>query len=606
MRPRFFLFVCCSCLISAMPADTASADDGLSPETLAAVKRATVFVEIEVEKLTGSGSGFVVRVDKDTALIVTNHHVVQPTIIGLINVQVPPPKSTRPTIGSSRRTRTRLIPVVEPRLIVKTFKNAAVTVVFDSGTRDERSVKAELLAMDPENDLAVIRVKDVKNLPAPIKFETPVKLIETMSVYTFGFPFGKDLATTKGHPAITVTKVGISSLREDEAGELSQVQLDGGVDPGNSGGPVVNGKGELVGVAAAAIRNSSGIGMAIPAGPLKNVFAGRIGDMHLANKPNAEKPALAVEVAVIDPLNKIASVELHSIGASQVKADGDKEVESLEGLPGVGKMKLTLEKQLATGEMSRPGSGSEKELLLQAVYTTTEGKTKKSRVSRLVVPALPVVPTPPAVPAPPVIAKTTPAEKPAAPTEGFGPIPGKEKVESSKPKSTKTTPGAVRARTEKISGGETKVFGGAFQAPFRDEAPDNGRLIGLEVSLGQFANIRIVKAVRPIYLTDKGEVNGEQHGAKLKNVVTIKAKEGYAVGGMTVRAGLMVNGLSFTFMRLKEGTLDPTDSYESDWVGDRTGGSETILKGNGTPVIGFIGKGDEKECWGVGLLLDKK
>src|SRR5258708_9851582 len=76
MRAIFFLIVCFAFLIEQL-----SAEDGLSAKTLAAIKRATVFVEVEVEGLSGSGSGFVVSVDGNTALIVTNHHVVEPKII---------------------------------------------------------------------------------------------------------------------------------------------------------------------------------------------------------------------------------------------------------------------------------------------------------------------------------------------------------------------------------------------------------------------------------------------------------------------------------------------------------------------------------------------
>src|SRR5262249_39292603 len=157
---------------------------------------------------------------------------------------------------------------------------------------------------DPDYDLAVLRAKDVKNLPEPIKFDKAAELAETMAVYTFGFPFGKGLATGKDHPAITVSKAAISSLREDQNGELGVVQIDGSLNPGNSGGPIVNAKGELIGVAVATIRNSSGIGLAIPAARLRNMFDGRIGALHLSPVPNAPKPAIAIEVSIIDPLSK--------------------------------------------------------------------------------------------------------------------------------------------------------------------------------------------------------------------------------------------------------------------------------------------------------------
>lgn len=50
---------------------------------------------------------------------------------------------------------------------------------------------------------------------------------------------------------------------------------------------------------------------------------------------------------------------------------------------------------------------------------------------------------------------------------------------------------------------------------------------------------------------------------------------------------------------------DPSDSYESDWIGDRRGGSETILKGGGTPVVGIVGKANDSDCVGLDSLFDK-
>jgi hypothetical protein len=69
-----------------------------------------------------------------------------------------------------------------------------------SGTKDERSAKAERLAIDPDYDLAVLRVKDVKNLPEPIKFEKGAELAETMTVYTFRFPVRKGAGHRQGPP----------------------------------------------------------------------------------------------------------------------------------------------------------------------------------------------------------------------------------------------------------------------------------------------------------------------------------------------------------------------------------------------------------------------
>jgi hypothetical protein len=172
-------------------------------------------------------------------------------------------------------------------------------------------------------------------------------------------------------------------------------------------------------------------------------------------------------------------------------------------------------------------------------------------------------------------------------------------------KSPSASHGVQRDRRDENTAGATKILGGAANPEFKDQAPDDGLLIGFEIGLGPAFGVELVKAIRPIYRTGDKESLGRQYGTAPKNVVVVKAKEGYAVGGMTVRSGLVVNGFSVTFMRVLVGKLDPSDSYQSDWIGDRTGGSETTLKGDGTPIIGIVGKASDKECTGIGLLFDK-
>jgi S1-C subfamily serine protease len=549
MRVTILSMACAACLASAAPAD-----DVLSAETLNAIKRATVFIKIEANGLTGSASGFVMQVTGNSALIVTNLHVIEPKV----EIEVQP----RPNVGANPPGRPPISrplpsPSTTPRTIIKTLKNVTVTIVFDSGTKKERSAKAEVVAVDPAWDLAVISVKNVDDLPVPIEVGNKVELVETMTVYSFGFPFGKALSTGKGSPAITVGKAAISSLRLSDDGELALVQIDGSLNPGNSGGPIVDARGQLVGIAVATIRNSSGIGLAIPGNQLKHMLDGRIGAAHLTSKTIEENLSIDVDVAVIDPLKKITSVELHYVGASQLKGNTKKEIESLEGLLGYAKAKLSLEKQLASANLVLNGAAKEKELLLQVVYTV-DGKDKKTKVFRQSIQQA-------------VVAKNTPESTPVS------------------------------------KDGETKILGGGSDKVFKDQAPDDGLLIGLEIGLDKWFNSDMPKALVPIYRTAKGEVKGKQYGTKIKNMVIVKAKEGYAVGAITAKAGLLVDGFSVTFMRVTaEGKLDPKDSYDSEWIGGKGGGRETKLGGDGTPVIGILGKAaNNEDVTGLGLILKK-
>ncbi len=186
----------------ALFAAAARAEDTIPPEMVAAIKAATVFVKVEVEGLSGSGSGFVIKTDGDSAYVVTNHHVVEPKAVQV--VMVPDRRSGSPYRGQrgSRRpggpvpfspapphpsSPQAAPPSYTPRIMVRSFKNAAVTVVFQSGTKQEESMRGEVLAADPDQDLAVIKVNGVKELPKPIDYLHEPKLLPSFHCCTRRF-----------------------------------------------------------------------------------------------------------------------------------------------------------------------------------------------------------------------------------------------------------------------------------------------------------------------------------------------------------------------------------------------------------------------------------
>src|SRR5438552_13879343 len=105
-----------------------------------------------------------------------------------------------------------------------------------------------------------------------------------MPVFILGFPFGEPLSRKVGNPGITINKGAVSSLRENDYGQMKAVQIDGAINPGNSGGPVVDEDGRLVGISVATIRGT-GIGIAIAPDELARMFGGRVGGITLKPRP---------------------------------------------------------------------------------------------------------------------------------------------------------------------------------------------------------------------------------------------------------------------------------------------------------------------------------
>jgi len=135
-----------------------------------------------------------------------------------------------------------------------------IQVEFFDGTL----VRAEIVGLDPDSDIAVIKV----DLPAerlfPVTFADSNTLIVGEEVFAIGSPFGQRWTLTSG--IISALDRTIQGLGQFSIGGV--VQTDASINPGNSGGPLLNMTGQVVGVNSQILsgsRSSSGIGFAVPA-----------------------------------------------------------------------------------------------------------------------------------------------------------------------------------------------------------------------------------------------------------------------------------------------------------------------------------------------------
>ncbi len=70
------------------------------------------------------------------------------------------------------------------------------------------------------------------------------------------------------------------------------------------------------------------------------------------------------------------------------------------------------------------------------------------------------------------------------------------------------------------------------------------------------------------------------------------AKPGYAVGAIVAKSGDLIDGFHVIFMRVDGASLNPADSYKSEWLGSAGGGADLTVAGDGRPVIGIYGSTD--------------
>ncbi|MBI3270822.1 MAG: trypsin-like peptidase domain-containing protein [Planctomycetes bacterium] len=192
------------------------------------------------------------------------------------------------------------------------------TIVFYSGQKNEVELEAQVVATDPDRDLACLRVKDVKDAPAPLELGAPIVLKETETVFAAGFPFGKSLAGDKKNPEIAISKSNVSSIRKDNSGRVLAVQLSGDINPGNSGGPIVTTAGKVAGVAQSKILGTF-TAFAVPPEEIQGFLRGRIkGVSFEPSGVSATETKLSVAVTLVDPLATLTSVGIVWIRADQV------------------------------------------------------------------------------------------------------------------------------------------------------------------------------------------------------------------------------------------------------------------------------------------------
>jgi S1-C subfamily serine protease/regulation of enolase protein 1 (concanavalin A-like superfamily) len=333
------------------------ADQGLN-QTADPIKRvedATVYLKVQAGRLGGSGTGFVIRSEANDVLIATNDPVVNPHLEGL------------PRDDDSLRSQLQAT-------IVAVFRSGA-------GAGVEQSLPARIIGADREEnrDLAILEVRGVKQPPHPIALSDTALPTRLMPLVICGFPFGNiDRGLNPAvirNPSITVNRGSVSSMRNDQFNRLEHIQIDGSINSGNSGGPVVDEKGRLVGICVAKIENTN-IGFAIPVAELTQMLDGRIGSVSLAMR--GERGGLAelqIKVRLIDPLNRIQSLDFLYSPAAVGAGVGPDADGSWSPLPGAQTVSLNRNGATASATIHTPlNSLHNRRLMGQAAYRIDSAK----------------------------------------------------------------------------------------------------------------------------------------------------------------------------------------------------------------------------------------
>lgn len=242
--------------IRAQRTERRSATRSLPPGFEQFLPRGAVPQQPEIER--GTGSGFIVSAD---GYILTNHHVVE----------------------NADQVRVQLL--------------------------NGRAYDARIIGSDANTDLAVLKIDAAGLTPAALGVSERTRIGEW--VLAIGNPLGENLTFTVTSGIVSAKGRGLPGLRNPAQNSIQDfIQTDAAINRGNSGGPLVNVRGEVIGINSAIASENGfnmGYGFAIPVDLAKNVMN------QLITTGRVERAVLGIQV------NEATELDAEDVGLDEVR-----------------------------------------------------------------------------------------------------------------------------------------------------------------------------------------------------------------------------------------------------------------------------------------------
>ena len=193
----------------------------------------------------------------------------------------------------------------------KAGKAVAVSVVM--GDENETEYEAQIVGYDLQTDLAVLKIDATGLTPAEFGNSDDLQVGEL--VVAIGNPLGFELFGTTTCGIVSALNRNVSI---DER-EMTLIQTDAAINQGNSGGPLLNGYGQVIGINSAKMSSSygtasvEGLGFAIPISSAKDIINDLIGSGYVTGRPQLGITGADVTEADTQRFNLPQGVYVYSV-----------------------------------------------------------------------------------------------------------------------------------------------------------------------------------------------------------------------------------------------------------------------------------------------------